>query len=637
MMKRAVIFIISLLIAGCSVAQQQHTSISKKAVRYYETARLSFKENDLDKAEELLLKAIDADDKYIEAYQALAQIYFDRGNKTDAINLYVKSLEIEPDANPNGYRIIAAIAFDAGQYERAEKLIDHFLSYSPETVNKYAEGEAIKEKCRFAIKAVNNPVPFQPVNLGDSINSNLYEYWPSLSVDEKVIFFTVLLTPQPDVIHEDFFYSNFSDGHWQARKNLGPPINTSDNEGAQTITADGKHLYFTACNRRDGKGKCDIYHSELINGKWSIPKNLGSPVNTPFGEKHPSVSADGRRLYFSSDRRGGKGGNDIWMSQKEGNAWGAPLNLGDSVNTSGMEWSPFIHPDQHTLYFSSDGWPGMGQGDLFKTRRIQFNSWEKPENLGYPINTFNDEVGLIVNARGDRAYFSSNRHSGSDTDIYTFELPVRFRPVHVSYMKGRVFDAGNMKGLEAVLQLIDIETEEVVMELESNSGEGDYLISLPTDRDYALNVSKPGYVFYSDHFAFADDHGRMDPFTKDVPLQRLKIGSSIVLNNIFFDLNAFTLKDASIAELNKVYDFLKNNQEVKVEISGHTDNTGDPDYNMDLSDKRANAVVNYLIEKGISAERLIPKGFGADRPLAENTSEEGRSQNRRTELTITSL
>ncbi|MCK4748196.1 MAG: PD40 domain-containing protein, partial [Bacteroidales bacterium] len=548
-MKHVWLIILFLSFTG-SVVAQQYSSHSRKAVKRFEEAKTYFQARDDDRAEEALLQAIKADEEFVEAYQMLAQICYDRGRTGEAIVYFTRSLEIDPDGFPEGYRILAGLTLKTGDYARTMELLEKFLSYPLEQVRNRDAGIAIMTKCTFALEAMENPVPFAPENLGDSVNSEHSEYWPSLSVDEKMLMFTVL------DFHEDFFYSIRSGERWGGRINAGAPLNTPDNEGAQTMTADGRLLYFTACNRRDGKGKCDLYVSRWVEGKWSIPANLGAPVNSGYSEKQPSITADGRMLFFSSDRPGGMGSYDIWVSAKTGDGWSIPVNLGDSINTIGLEQSPFIHPDQRSLFFSSDGWPGMGQGDLFLSRVTQDRTWSGPTNLGYPINTFNDEIGLTVNARGDRAYFASDRQSGKDTDLYTFELPPEIRPVLVSYMKGRVFDSRNMKGLRAVLQLIDLETEETVMEIESIPGEGEYLISLPTDMDYALNVSADGYLFYSDHFTFSGLHSRTDPLLKDIPMDRIIVGSSVVLNNIFFDSDSHELLPASIAELNKVYGFL---------------------------------------------------------------------------------
>jgi len=637
--KQSWIIMILFFFSGCSIAQQYSTS-SRRAIKRFEQAKSHFEVRDDAGAEEALLKAIRVDRDFVEAYRMLAQICYDQGRIEEAVDYFSHALHIDPEGNPDGYRLLAGLTFMNGEYERTRQLIDTFLAFPPEEVTNRDEALLLQKKCDFARKAIRNPVPFRPENLGDSVNSPLNEYWPSLSVDENMLIFTVML-PIPGAeermgtnLQEDLFYSRRIGQAWSRRKNAGSPLNTPDNEGAQTITADGKYLYFTACNRHSGMGRCDLYFSRWIDGSWSTPVNLGSPLNSRFSEKHPAVSADGRMLYFASDRPGGKGSYDIWMSEKKDGKWGIPVNLGDSINTPWMEQSPFIHPDQQTLYFSSTGWPGMGQGDLFISRMKSERSWSTPVNLGYPINTHNDEIGLVVNAKGDRAYFASDRDPGRGTDLYTFELPVQAMPVMVSYMTGRVYDSGNMKGVKALMQLIDLESKEPVMELESSPGEGDYLISLPTNSDYALNVSADGYLFYSDHFSFEGVHSRKDPFRKDIPMERIDVGSRVVLNNIFFDTDSHELKPRSVTEMNKLYDFLIHHPEVYVEISGHTDNTGSPGHNQKLSEQRAQAVVNFLINRGIGHERLIWTGYGEQQPVADNSTETGRALNRRTELKV---
>lgn len=638
-MKQAVYIVWLMVLPGILQAQSYHSD-SKKAIRRFEEAVDLYRNRDQEGAELLLLKAIQSDDGFIEAYQLLSQISYDSGRLDKAIYYYSRTLEIDPEGNPDGYRLLAGLFLKTGDYRRAMETVEKFLSFPPEQVNSRSAGIALLEKCRFAIFSMENPVPFDPENLGDSVNSELNEYWPSLSVDEQLLMFTVMLPVNPENgvsplnVQEDFFFSKKTGDEWGRRENAGSPLNSPDNEGAHTMTADGRMLYFTACNRRDGKGQCDIYVSRREHGKWSTPVNLESPVNSRYSEKHPTISADGRRLLFTSNRPGGMGSYDIWMSVKSGNHWGQPINLGDSVNTAGLEQSPFLHPDGRSLYFSSTGWPGMGQGDLFYTRLTRDKTWSRPVNLGYPINTYNDEIGLTINAAGNRAYFASDRESGRDTDIYTFELPVRIRPVMVSYLTGRVFDSRNMKGLGAVIQLIDLETGEVVMETPSEPVEGDYLVSLPTDRDYALNVSAEGYLFYSDHFAFSGVHSRIEPFRKDIPMERIIVGSSVVLNNIFFASDSHQLLPASMAELNKVAAFLGDNPSLAVEIAGHTDSTGTSGHNQTLSEKRAAAVVEYLAGMGIATPRLKPAGYGDRKPVADNDTEEGRALNRRTELKI---
>jgi outer membrane protein OmpA-like peptidoglycan-associated protein len=636
-------FITLFLVASVTTWGQAYSTTSKKAIKNFEEARGCYELMDDACVEAALLKAIKADSEFVEAYRMMAQLKFDRGEMEQAISYFATSLELDPQGNPDGYRLMAGLTIRIGDYTRTLEYVDTFLSFPPHEVRNRKEAVLLREKCLFALKAMENPVPFEPENLGEAINSEYSEYWPSLSVDEQNLMFTVLLPVDPENetlssrMQEDFFFSTRSGDQWEPRKNAGTPLNTLDNEGAHTKTADGRILYFTACNRRDGKGMCDLYQSSWTNGTWSVPTNLGAPVNTRFSEKHPTISADGRRLYFTSTRPGGLGSYDIWVSTKVGDSWSDPVNLGDSVNTPGVEQSPFIHPDQQSLYFSSTGWPGMGQGDLFLTKAQSNGLWSLASNLGYPINTHNDEIGLTVNARGNRAYFASDRGGRTDTDLYTFELPPEIRPVPVSYMNGRVFDSGNMKGLRAVLQLIDLETEEAVMELESQQGKGDYLISLPTDRDYALNVSLDGYLFYSENFTFSGIHSALDPQRRDIPLDRITAGRTVVLHNVFFETESFALQNESLAELNKVYEFLEHNPSIQVEIGGHTDNTGSPQHNMELSEQRAEAVVDYLVIKGIQRARLQSEGYGEEVPVAENDKEEGKKLNRRTELKILSV
>lgn len=633
------IWLIVFLILVPQLRAQYYSSGSNKAIKRFQEARSCFETGDLTCAEEALIKAIKADDQFMEAYQLLAQICFDQGRLEEAIAWYSTTLEIDPEGNPEGYRLLAGLVLYSGDYERSLGLIEQYLDFPPLEVKNRNAGVVLKQKCLFAMEAVQNPVPFKPENLGSAVNSEYSEYWPSLSVDEKILMFTVMLpggsaSGEAFYLHEDFFYSIRSEGSWRPRVNAGAPLNTPDNEGAQSMTADGTTLWFTACNRRDGQGMCDLYISKLENGQWSVPLNPGAPLNTRYSEKHPAVTADGRRLYFTSNRPGGSGSYDIWMSEKTGEEWSAPVNLGDSVNTPGLEQSPFIHPDQQSLYFSSNGWPGMGQGDLYLSRLDRSCGWSEPENLGYPINTHHDEIGLSVNASGNRAYFASDRGEGIDTDIFSFEMPEKVRPVPVSYMKGRVYDSRNMKGLQSVMQLIDLESGEAVMELESHPGEGDYLISLPTDRDYALNVSAGGYLFYSEHFAFNGIHTQSEPQRRDVPLERVDVGSVVILHNVFYATGSSELEPESRAELNRVRDFLTDNPSIGVEISGHTDNTGTPEHNQELSEQRAESVVLYLVELGISDRRMQAAGYGELQAVDDNHSEEGRARNRRTELKI---
>ncbi|MFC2090103.1 OmpA family protein [Bacteroidota bacterium] len=631
-----------LLICILPLEAQEYSSASKKAIKFYKEAETHFTYKRDKEAEEQLKKALETDDRFIEAWFMLAQIYFDKNNVPQAIAYYNTGIEIDPDRNRNGYLRLAELEFSIGWYSESKVHLDSWNAYAITDEKLVIKANQLAMNLDFALYSIEHPVEFKPESLGEAVNTSRNEYWPSLSVDEKSLFFTVLLPQNEDwpktnlKFQEDFYYCTSVGGTWVNRTPLGPPVNTNANEGAQSITADGRFIFFTACNRSDGISRlCDVYYAYIQDdGSWSKPINLGRTINTGASEKHPSISPDGRTLYFSSNRGGGNGNYDIWMSEFKNGSWSSPVNLGDSINTPGIEQSPFIHPDQQSLYFSSTGWPGMGQADIYLSRKKEDGSWSTPENLGYPINTFNDDIGLIVNAKGTKAFYSSTRREGTDTDIFTFDMPPEVRPAPVSYVSGRVYSSRTYKGISAVMQLFDLSTGSLVIESQSNNGEGDYLIALPSGNEYAFNVMHPGFLFYSDHFFIDKNYSSLDPLKLDIALDPIQSGEKMVLKNIFYDTEAYSLKRESKVELEKVIDFLQMNPSVRIEISGHTDNTGSADYNLELSRKRAESVVNYLIKNGVRSERLVSKGYGDTMPFADNVKDEGRARNRRTELKV---
>ncbi|MDY6801236.1 MAG: OmpA family protein [Bacteroidota bacterium] len=643
-------------------AQYGYSTNNKKAIQYYEEALSAFGQMDYFNAADLMQKAIKKDKKFIEAHIVLAEIYMDNGNVNKAIESYKNAIAIDPDFFPGIYFSLAQLEMIKQNFEMAEKHLEKYLTYKEIKPISRSQAERALESCRFAIEAINNPVPFNPIDLGDNINTEYDEYWPTLTADEQTLIFTRLipkdlvdyslndqnieeepsanqnaLPPEMRNVQEDFYISYKFDGNWAKAINAGKRINTAGNEGAQTITADGRTMFFTACNRADGKGRCDIYMSEKTGEEWSVPVNIGSPVNTVHWEAQPSISPDGKTLYFVSNRPGGIGQKDIWKSDLlPDGRWTQPQNLGKNINTPGEEQSPFIHPDNQTLYFSSDGLIGMGGFDLFKVSKKDDGSWSEAKNLGYPINTIYHEVGLIVNASGNRAFFASDRLSNRGRDIFAFDLYEEIRPNPVSYIKGIVFDADTEKKLEARFELINLEKNEIAMEAKSDKISGEFLVCIPTDNDYALNVSKEGYLFYSDNFSLKGVFEITDPFIKDVALNAIKPGEKIILRNIFYATDSYELMDKSVAELDKLTKFLEDNPDLKIEISGHTDSVGTNEYNLTLSEKRAQSVVKYLINQGISIERLTYKGYGEEQPVDTNETDEGRANNRRTEIKILS-
>ncbi|MBU8893799.1 MAG: OmpA family protein [Bacteroidales bacterium] len=652
-MRRFLLFIIFLLIIPAySIAQYNYSTSNKKAISAYGEALQSFNRMDYNSAIVLMEKAIKADNKFVEAHIVLAEIYVETGNRKNAIISYKNTIKINPDFFPGLYFSLAQLEMMENKFEEAKGHFEKYISYANLKPVSIARTKKKIESCDFAIEAIKNPVPFNPINLGDSINTYFDEYWPSLTADEQTLVFTRLIPVRSEnelnsgnngkkipaglaKVQEDFYISKKGDNQWSEAENIGEPINTFGNEGAQTISVDGRIMYFTACNRKDGKGRCDIYQCFNENGKWSKPENIGFPVNSGAWEAQPSLSPDGKTLYFVSNLDGGFGGKDIWIStlNQEGK-WSKPVNPGENINSRGDEQSPFIHPDNKTLYFSSNGKTGMGGSDLFKVRRNNGGAWSEAVNLGYPINTVFDEIGLIVNASGNRALFSSDRLNEKGRDIFEFELYKEARPDPVSYMKGNVFNAENKIKLQARFELISLESDEVIMQAESDAVTGEFLICIPSDNDYALNVSKKGYLFYSDNFNLKGVHEIFDPYLKDIALKPIQYGEKIVLKNIFYETDSYELMQKSITELTRLLDFLNNNPTVKIEISGHTDNVGTRDYNIDLSENRAKSVYNFLIKNKIKPERLIYKGYGETQPVNTNETEQGKAENRRTEMKI---
>lgn len=640
MIRQLFILLIYLLSINVSSGQYVPRTSSSKALKHFNNARQHYEFFAMQEAISELKRAVEVDSNFIDAQLLLAEVTTDVRNYPLAIKSYKRVIEIDPHFFPNSMYNLANLERLTGLYEEAKDHFERFLAMEGISEEKRKEALTGIRNCEFSIEAVNHPVPFNPVSLGPAINSSYDEYWPSITADGLTLVITVQIPKTRGIdefsrnVQEDFFISRWENGKWTPRQNMGRTINSDLNEGAQSLSADGHFMFFTACNRPDGIGSCDIYFSTWLGDRWSAPRNIARPINSSSWDAQPSISPDGKTIYFCSRRPGGKGKIDLWQSTiTEDGFWGEPENLGDKINTPGDEMSPFIHHDNQTLYFSSNGLPGLGDFDLFVTRKDERGEWGTPKNLGYPINSYFEEIGMIVSAKGDKAYYSSTRLTNSGKDIFEFELYDEVRPEHVTYMKGSVFDKETSKPLIAKFELIDLLTKKVVMEAFSDPV-GEFLVCIPTNQDYALNVSRDGYLFYSDNFSLKGIREITDPFLKDVPLQPLKTGEKVILKNIFYQTDSYTLLPKSEAELDRVIQFLEKNPDIRIEISGHTDNVGTPDYNQALSENRARSVYQYLIEHGIDPARLDYKGYGLERPIDTNESDTGRAQNRRTELKI---
>jgi outer membrane protein OmpA-like peptidoglycan-associated protein len=634
-----------LLFYSCATAQNYSTT-NKKAIKHYQEAEIAFQNLNNELAIINLKLAIEKDPNFIEPYIYLGDIYaMIRENKLSE-EYYKKAITLNPDFFPAAYFTLGQLTMLQGSYDEAKNYFNKFLTYPAK--DKKLQNEATKQiaNCHFAENAIKNPVNFSPRNLGPEINSSLPEYFPCITADDEMLLFTRRLNDKstPSGFNEEFYVSYKNSGKWTKAKNVGLPINTQYNEGAPTISTDGQSLIFTACEfygeygpKRKGQGSCDLFYTTMIGNTWIVPVNLGSPINTSNWESQPSYASDGRTLYFVRGLKSRTGISDqnIYFSvlQDDGK-WSTPKSISDKINTPGREESVFIHPDGKTLYFSSDGHVGMGGLDIFVSRLDENGEWGNPTNLGYPINTSGDENSLLVSADGKLAYFASDREGGyGELDLYAFDLPKEFTPTPVTYLRGLVYDVETKKPLDAKFELIDLSTGKQVVETFSNSGTGFYLVALPSGREYAINASKDGYLFFSENFTITTPEN-FKPYEKDVPMKPIKEGEAVVLKNIFFETAKFNLEEKSKVELEKLFAFLNKNITVKIEISGHTDNVGNKQANITLSDNRAKSVYNFLLEKGIEKTRLTYKGYGDEKPIDTNDTEIGRANNRRTEFKI---
>lgn len=658
------------VLVSCSTAQYGYSTKNKKAIKYFEEALAKNRdmnpttgEKYYNEIQDLLYKALQKDENFAEALRFQGKIFAETGKGKESIESYQKSIQNKPDISPTGYihYEIASTAIFYGMYEEAKRHAEIFIKHPKANPDYLSTTRVIYDNAVFGIEAMKNPVDFAPKNLGNGVNTKAPEYFPTLTADDQTLLYTRVVSDSrhPHGGQEDFFVTNpGEDGSWQKGYSISGVINTPFNEGAPSFNPDGKSLVFVACEdptmatdprypyygkNRAGYGSCDLFITEKVGDDWTPAKNLSPNVNTWHWETQPSVSSDGKTIYFirgirERGRRGYKS-QDIYVTHKqEDGSWSEAYALTDVINTPGKEESVQIHPDGKTLYFSSDGHPGMGGLDIFMAKKKPDGSWGKPVNLGYPINTHKNENSLLVSSSGEVAFFASDREGGfGDLDLYGFILPKEYRPDYTNYMKGLVFDKVTKDPLGASFELIDLKTGDLVVSSNSDAVNGEFLVALPMGRDYALIVEKEGYNNYSKNFTLTETDNN-EPFAMKVPLVPISVAKDTIrLDNIFFDLDKADLRPESFVELNKLKKYLTDNATLKIEIHGHTDSQGDDDHNQTLSENRAKSVYNYLIENGIAKERLTYKGFGESMPIVTNDTKEGRQMNRRTEYVITGM
>ena len=637
----AVCFLACLMLVNVVHSQEIKTSKDAVAIKYFKKSYKSMKNKEFYTSLEYAEKAIKKDPNFVEAYVLAAEMASVIGNYDKSCNYYTTAINIDTAKFYKNYLYAAYNYMQCGKPDSAVKYFEQYFLRHPNPNSISAKIRNDNELCKWRIEQMEHPLDIALMNMGPAINSEWEEYLPAITADESMLIFTVQRprdkeTKCPKCLsEEDFYYSEQVDGVWKEREFL-TNINSHYNEGGQCISPDGKYMIFTACDRDEGFGSCDLYWSKRVGNKWSKPQNCGQPVNTKYWESQPTFAADGKTIYYISNRPGGVGKKDIWQTTMvEEGVFTEPKNVGKPINTIDDEVSAYIHPDGKTMYFVSYGHKGMGDADIFYTTLGEDGVFAEPVNMGYPINTHAEEFSLVVNAHGDKAYFSSDKEGGfGNLDLYWFELPEAFRPSPVTYFKGKIYDAQDNRPLQVLFEVVDVKTGSVVVSSTSDPVSGEFLVCIPTNNQYALNATKENYLFYSENFHIDTSFSQWKPYEKDIALKRMEIGESVVLRNVFFDTDEWWLKKESEPELQRLVKLMKENPRMRIEIAGHTDNVGTYEYNQKLSNGRAKAIYDYLVKAGIDASRMTYKGYAYDKPVADNATEEGRALNRRTEFTI---
>lgn len=637
---------------------------NKKAIKLYEQG--IDKKNKKEERIAFLKQALALEPDYVDANFAFAEeriktlIYEDAPFKP--MEAYFKKvIEICPNYHSDPYYYLGFIAYEESQWDDAVKYLKQYQNFKSDDDKKFSKDydaylTQSKEMIRYAkvySEILNHPVPFDP-NPVQGICTERDEYLPIISADDEQMLFTrkvpytnkdIGFTPEDNEI-ELFSYSMRSPatGLFEKGKRMPYPFNKNGSEGGATMTIDNKHLFFTVCKGEGGNVNCDIYYSDKINGEWTEAKKVENINDPVYWDSQPTIASDGRTLYFASDRKGGRGGIDLYVAVKdaETGVWGKPENMGPVINTQYDEKSPFIHSDFETIYFSSAGHPGIGGFDIFFSRKGADGKWAEPKNIGVPINTKGDDLGFFVSTDGHLGYFASNepsRTKGKSVgkyDIYAFDLYKEARPEEVAFFKGQIEDAskGEKKGGFKV-EVTDAVTKKTTDGM-VDSATGNYAVVVNTKakNDLILTVKKKDYAF-SSRLISKDSIKGSKPVKMNIDVDTVKIGKAYTLNNIYYQTNSAVLDPRSLIVLQQFADFLKSNPKIKIEIYGHTDNVGNAADNLALSADRAFSVRDKLLEMGVEEKRVVAfKGFGSTKPVADNATPAGRAKNRRTEFAI---
>ncbi|MDN5216444.1 OmpA family protein [Fulvivirgaceae bacterium BMA12] len=483
-------------------------------------------------------------------------------------------------------------------------------------------------------KQVDTLIPPRGVllNMGQHINSDLADYGPTLGIHDNTLIFTSKRNQTTDVLrsraNEDLFYSKGEDGYWEEAKAF-EGINTPFNEGSACLSKDGTTLFFARCNAPDGYGNCDLYEAHLQeNGVWGNIKNLGESVNGASWDSQPSLSHGEDTLYFASDRVDGFGLSDIYFTYKDSKGnWAKARNLGPMVNTRGNEVSPFYHPSSPLLYFSSTGHLlNFGEYDIYKSYHKN-NRWSEPINIGPLVNGKGSEYYFTIDANSQYLFYAKSKDENlSNLDLFSFPLPMGAQPNATVQLQGSLTEVGTDKPLSGMVSIIDLD-HGIEVAPKFLRPDGSFSFDLINNNNYLLIIHGDDFfrieeLFYLD--GDAEYHRKTETFS-----------SRIEFSTLEFDNGKSDLKIEMYGDLNKIVDFMMDNPEFNLKISGHTDSDGSEELNLKLSDDRAQSIKEYLTYFGkIDESRIDAKGYGSSKPIVEEKTDEDKKLNRRVEFEI---
>ena len=593
------------------------TQNAKKSLQHAQTL---INQGKLKSARKQLQHTIKIKENFAVAYRELAMVNLEMGFNQEAINAFETSFDLDEKLSRAAFFECGEAYFRLGQADMARYYYTKFTELKDKSyANKQKESgleidydlllEERLNNCKY-IEQVSNNVPDGPAAkpLPPEINSEVDDYLPTVNNMGNLMIFT--RTDRRG--NQNIFRSENIDSTWTKAKSYGKEINTNKNEGMAKLEAHGRRFYFTGCFRPDSEGGCDIYQAIFENQEITATQKLAGGLNGPEWDSQPSVTCDGQTLYFTSNRAGGQGGADLWMSVKNSDgSWSQAINLGPNINTAGDEEAPYISNDGNTLFFTSTGHPGQGSGDLFIARKKQ-ETWSQPENLDYPFNSPGKEIGFFLHADGKTAYFSSARAGGSGgLDIYSVELPEKFRPAPTILLEGQVV---NQVTNDPVPAYIKISREEEHRYVQTNET-GGFFICLPGNKGYSFQINEPDYDYFIDA-RFVAATGHLDPARALLKLKPKQMTPKLVVQKtvaqkeekrvqFFFASDSYSLTHKDLLELEALAKTLKKKRGWSAEVIGYADGSGSKDYNKWISEQRAQKIMAYLRAQGVATDQIV--------------------------------